>query len=119
MKKHVCAFLAVIILLAAIVPLPTNAVAPRTEVLAPALSFSGTTAHCELTVACDYLTDEITATIKLWKGSSCVATWYETAEGHMNFYATRTVSLNTTYVLTADVTVNGKVFPQVSVTRTS
>lgn len=119
MKKKISIFMAVIFILTAIAPISTNAISPRSEVLAPGLSFTGTTAHCELTVGCDYLTDYITATIKLWNGSSCVATWYETAEGYMNFYATRTVSLNTTYKLTADVTINGTAYPQVSITKTS
>lgn len=118
MKKYICAILAFILVLSAILPVSAAAATPRVMSIIPGLSFSGTTAYCELQVNTDSLDNDIYATIKLWNGSKCVAIWGTSGKGYLSYSATRTVSKNTTYTLTADVTINGVAEPQVSITRT-
>lgn len=117
MKKKLCALLVAVILVCTVCPMAASAVTPRVRSFVPSLDFSGTTAYCELTVNTDYLTDKISATIKLWSGSTCLETWTASASGFLVFSDTVTVSKGE-YTLTADVTINGTVYPQVSVTNT-
>lgn len=119
MRKRLFAFALALVLVSGTLIMSASAATPRMTIVSPGLRFTGTTAHCDVSVTSDKSTDEITATIKLWNGSSCVATWYDIAYGTLSFYATRTVNLNTTYVLTVDATVNGVSYPTASVERTS
>lgn len=118
MKKTLCTLIALLILFGSVLPFSAQAAEPRVLSIVPALSFSGTTANCQLNVNTDYATNNIYATIKLWNGSSCVAIWGASGTGHLNFYANRTVVKGNTYTLTADVTINGVAEPQISITRT-
>lgn len=115
MKKSICTFISILILMGSIIPVAANAVSPRALSIAPGLRVSGSTAHCELTVSTDYTTSDIDAVIKLWNGSSCVATWNRSGTGFLSFYETKTVIAGNTYTLTADVTVDGVAKPRVSI----
>lgn len=118
MKKSICALFAFFILLGAVLPIPANAVSPRIVTIVPGLSFTGTTAHCEVTVLCDYATDEIDATMRLWEGNTCIATWSDSDEGSLSIYETETVTPGNEYTVTADVTINGEANPRVYIRRT-
>ena len=77
----------------------------RIPLARPALSFSGTTANCTTRVNSGTSDGNISATIQLWQGSTCVATWYAVTSGLQ-------------YTLTVDATVNGSSIPRVSTTKT-
>lgn len=117
MKKFTALTL-VLILLLSIVPLSAFAATPRTAMIYPTLSFSGTTATCSLIVTADP-GDNISAVVKLWRGGSCLATWNASGTRTLSFSRTATVSKSQTYTLTADVTINGVSQPQASTTRSN
>lgn len=117
MKKTI-ALVTVVILLISALPLSAFAVTPRAPSIYPTLTFNGTTATCGLIVTAED-TDRITATVKLCRGSSVVATWTPSAVGSMAFYDYATVSRNATYTLTAQVYINGVAQAPASTTRTN
>lgn len=117
MKKTI-ALVTVVILLISALPLSAFAVTPRAPSIYPTLTFNGTTATCGLIVTAED-TDRITATVKLCRGSSDVATWTPSAVGSMAFYDYATVSRNATYTLTAQVYINGVAQAPASTTRTN
>ena len=84
----------------------------------PDISFSGTTANCSVTVVGNQISDKLTATIKLWQGTTCLETWTTSGTGYIFWDDTATVSKNNTYKLTVDVTINGVTKPQVYVEGT-
>ena len=81
MKKRIMACLFVVLLL---MTMTTQATAIEARVLQiiPTLYFEGSTAKCEVTVTGNNITDEIDAVIKLWQGSTCIATWTESGNGY-------------------------------------
>jgi len=90
-------------------------VSPLALKVYPSISFDGTTAKCSVTVIADNMSDSISVTLKLWKGSSCVASWKSSGEGYVNFSVKEIVTLGLEYKLTADVIINGVPKPTVSV----
>lgn len=119
MKKVCCGILMVILLAGSILPIRTGAVEARAMTIAPGLSFSGTTAYCDVTVLCDYSTDEIDATMKLWEGNFCIATWNGSDEGMLVLDETYSgVTKGQEYTVTVDVVINGVSKPRVFVKRT-
>ena len=111
--RKIAMSLAVIMIL--MLPMTAHAFTPRIIRIYPSLSFKGTTANCSVVVIADASSDEIEATIKLWQGSRCVATWQEDGTGNLVFKDTATVTSGRTYELTADVTINGVAQSQASV----
>ena len=117
--KRVCALLlTVIMVLAMIVPCTASAAEARAMSIVPGLSFSGTTAYCEVVINCDYSTDEITATMRLWEGNFCIATWSDSGEGVLYIDGSKAVTKGNTYSLTVDATINGVQKPRVLIERT-
>lgn len=84
----------------------------------PALSFSGTTANCSVYVNSGTPDGSISATIQLWQGSTCVATWYASGVGSLTHSASKAVTSGLQYTLTVDATINGSSSPRVSTTKT-
>lgn len=113
MKKT--AFLATLLIMLTI-PMQAQAVTMRASKVFPSLTFDGTKAVCAVTIIGDNAGDDISVTVKLWKGNSCIETWNDSGTGHMNFSATKTVSSSGQYKLTADVTINGTTLPTASCT---
>ena len=109
--RKVAMSLAVIMVL--LLPMTAHA-ASRSIGIVPNLSFSGTTANCTVRVVADSFSHEIEATIKLWQGSTCVATWEEEGKGILSFSDTATVTKGKTYTLTVDAIVNDVAQPQAS-----
>ena len=114
--KKIALLLAVILVLA----MATTAYAaePRLLNIMPGLSFSGTTAECSVVVAGNYANDDIDVVIKLWRGSTCVRTWYANGDGYVFWEGTATATKGKTYTLTADVTINNVTKPRVSISGT-
>lgn len=116
MKRRVLIFLIVILIFSSI-PIYALANTSRILVIAPGLTYEGTTAKCTLTVTGDYSTDRIEAVIKLWDGSTCLETWTESGTGYLAFNDTYKVTWNKEYTLTADVEINDVSKPRVSVSK--
>lgn len=116
MLKRTIAIVAILILLTTI-PITANATSSRGLVIYPSITFNGTTATCALVVSANP-SDEITATLKLWHGSTCLKGWDLKDENILEFSDTCPVVAGQTYKLTADVSINGVAEPQVSITRT-
>lgn len=103
------------VIMALLLPTTAYAATSRYTRIYPTLSFEGTVANCSVIVYADASSDEIESSIKLWRGSICVATWQEESTGILVFKDTATVTKGRNYELTADVTINGVSQPQVSV----
>lgn len=114
--KKIALFLAIVIILT--IPVTAYAAEQRMLSIYPGLSFSGTTAECSVVVTGNYATDDIDVVIKLWRGSTCLRTWYASGEGYVFWDDTATVTKGTTYKLTADVTINNVTKPTVFISGT-
>ena len=107
-----------ILLLAMLLSLSAYAASPRVMTILPAISFDGTTANCRVSVSADRSTDQISAVIQLWNGSTRIARWTDSGTGYLLFSNSATVSKGKTYELTVDVKINGVSKPQVSIEGT-
>lgn len=116
--RKMALFLAVVLLLS-VFALPAQAAQPRISSVIPELTISGNTATCNVQVIGDDTSDVVKATIKLWRGSTCVATWNRQSTGYIFFSQTKNVATGYTYTLTVDASVNGESFPRVSVSDNS
>lgn len=115
MKNHIVLCL---LLMALLIPVSAQAASPRAPKVMPYIDFDGTTATCSVSVIGDNTKDSIFLTAKLYKGSSCIATWTASGSGHLNFSKTKSVQKGKTYKLTADVTINEKALATASTSGT-
>lgn len=74
--------------------------------------------YCRVSVSADRSTDQISAVIQLWNGSTRIARWTDSGTGYLLFSNSATVSKGKTYELTVDVKINGVSKPQVSIEGT-
>ena len=109
------ALLLVLVLLLS-VPLSVQAATPRAIPIRSDISYSGNVATCTVRIVGNE-SDQLEATIKLWRGSSCIATWNESGTGYIYFSETATVTQGKTHKLTVDCWVNGVAQERVSVTK--
>lgn len=117
MKKRVAIL---VLVLAMILAIPANAAEARAAVIQPGLSFTGTKANCSLVVVGDLGTESISATITLEQGTTTLATWYVDDIGELVFSnSTVTAPKGGTYTLTANVTINNRVYAPTSITATN
>lgn len=116
MKNRIMVCLLVVLLLATMTT-QAYAIDSRQLYIVPTLYFEGSTAKCEVTVTGNYSTDEIDAVIKLWQGSTCIATWTESGKGYIFFDDSCNVTRNREYTLTVDIEINDVSRPRVSVTN--
>ena len=114
--RKIALFLAIVIALS--VPLTAHAAEERMLSIYPEITFSGTTANCAVAVTGNYANDDIDVVIKLWRGSTCLRTWYASGEGYVFWDDTATVTKGKTYDLSVDVTINNVTKPRVSVSGT-
>lgn len=115
MKKH-SKKLALIMILIMILDssLSTYAASTRANQISPTLTFSGTTANCDVVVYCN-TNDTISIIVKLWRGATCEYTWTDSGTGYIFFNETYSVTSGKTYRLTVDATINGVHQPRVAV----
>ena len=99
------------------VPLSAQAATPRSGFIHPDISYSGNVATCTVQIVGNSRTDHLEATIKLWRGSSCIATWNESGTGYINFSDTATITPGKTHKLTIDWWVNGVAQERASVSK--
>lgn len=97
--------LALVLLVSA--PLSVQAATPRTISVTPNISYSGNTATCTTRIFGNSSSDYLEATIKFWRGNSCIETWEETGYGYISFTGTAPATRGNTYKLTVDFSVNG------------
>ena len=113
MKRRICILAAAFLLL-----LTATAGAVELRTLRPSysLSFSGTTATCEVEIRAESPSDKISATVKLWDGGTCLKTWTDSDTGYLFFSEThsRNITAGKSYQMTVDYTIAGKSYPQLS-----
>lgn len=114
--KRAALFLAIILVFA--MPLSVSA-ASRAISVNPTLHFVGTTAECEAMVAGNNTSDYIEVTMKLMRGTSCVATWSDSGYGYVYMYQEASVARNVTYTLVVQVKINSVTLDPVSVSEKS
>lgn len=117
MKRRLFSTLLVLLLVASMT-LVVSAATPRIPKVDISLCFEGTTAQCSLGVYEDHLTDSISATIKLYRGNTCIRTWVRSASGFLNFYEEVPAVKNAEYTLEAVITINGVTEPTFTITNT-
>ncbi len=110
--KKIALLLAVAIVMP--VPMSVYAATPKMIGIMPNLSFDGTVAQCSLRVTGNSTSEHIEATIQLWQGNRCIATWYDSGNGYLFFSTTQKAVRGESHILTADISINGKMQPRVS-----
>lgn len=101
------------VLLLSVLAVPSMAAEPRIVTIVPGISFEGTTATCTVRAVGNNLTDEMEATIRLYRGSTLIATWYAEGNGYIFFSKEKVVTKGYNYKLTVDLTINGEACSQV------
>lgn len=113
MKRHFCILTAFFLL---VLTVTAGAVEMRLATPVPKLTFSGTTAACEVEIWADSSSAKISATVKLWDGSTCLKTWTDSDTGILSFSETHKTGIESgkSYKMTVDYTIAGKSYPQLS-----
>lgn len=84
--------------------------------MTPSLSYTGTTANCQITIY--RLGEEIEATLELWHGNELAASWDGARKTHVTIAENFDVTSGETYTLKAHGTIGGVPFTTASVTKT-
>lgn len=114
MKKRMIGLTLVVVMLLSI----TAQAATQALTVTPVLLFDGRTATCAVEVSADKATDKIEVTAALWRGSTCLETWTQTAYEYLYLEETKDVSIRgVTYTLKVDVTLNGVAKPQIEISE--
>lgn len=117
MKKRVAIL---VLVLAMVLAIPAYAAENRVALIHPGLSFTDTKANCSLIVSGDLGNESISATITLKRGETTLETWYVDDIGELVFTNnTVTAPKGGTYTLTANVTINNRVYAPASITATN
>lgn len=115
MKRRVVAMMLVLMMVLSVTAM---AVTPRAALVMPRLSFSGTTAMCEVDVFGDADSDSISVTLALWHNGNLVTSWYRSGTGTVSIDEDTSVIKGQTYTLTATAKVNGNWLDTMSVEGT-
>lgn len=113
--RKIALLLALVILVS--MPLSAQAVTPRTLSIHPGISYNGNVASCSARIVGNSTSEYLEATIKLWRGNTCIKTWEETGNGYIFFFETTKVIPELAHTLTVDLKVNGVVQDRVSITK--
>ena len=113
MKKRICALTAIFLMLLSI---SVNAVETRAKKPTYTLTFDGTTAICAVDISGETLSSKISATVRLWDGSTRLKTWTDSGTGALSFSETHSKDIKSgkSYKMTVDYTIAGKSYPQLS-----
>lgn len=98
------------LLLVLVIAVPVFAGETRAVRIYPLLTFSGTTANCTVSSVMDHSSDRYSAVIKLWNDDACIRTWSSFGQGVLDFNSSAPVIKGKAYKLTADVTINGRLY---------
>lgn len=100
--------LAILLALVILVSIPVKAFAvARVAAVNPKLTFSGTTATCDVAVVGSNTSEFIEVTMKLMYGTSTVASWSAEGYGYVFLNKTAAVVVGRTYKLQVEVTIDG------------
>ena len=110
------ALLLVLVILVSM-PLSVQAAAPRALLVRPNISYSGNVAAFVVNIYGNSTSDHLEATIKLWRGNSCIKTWEEAGNGYIFFSETATITPGSTHTLTVDLWVNDVAQDRVSFSK--
>ncbi len=113
--RKIALFLALVMLVS--IPLSVHAATPRTLTIRPSISYNGNIATCTARIVGNSTSDYLEATIKLWRGNSCIETWEEAGNGYIFFSETATITSGNTHTLTVDLKVNGVAQDRVSISK--
>lgn len=83
----------------------TVTVSARAIIGNPSLSFSGTTAHCEVGIRS--YGDEISVTLELWEGDTRVDSWSNSGVSEVSIVETYRATRGERYTLKGHCTING------------
>ena len=111
MKKKLLVMTLVLLL---ILSTAAYAVEPRVSTI-PTLTFSQSTAYCDVTVT--NADSYIEVTLSLWYGNQLIDSWENSGWNHVHIEETCEVTRRRNYTLTASGTIDGIEFEE-SVTRT-
>lgn len=118
MKKRFLCLVAVLAILLSLA-IPGKAISVCSESVHPILSINGKTASCQIAVITGSKSAKIEITMKLYQGSTKIATWTASGTGSLSMKKTKKVTAGKTYKLTVDVTIDGKKLPTASDTASS
>lgn len=113
--RKIALLLALVILVS--MPLSAQAVMPRTLSIHPGISYNGNVASCSARIVGNSTSEYLEATIKLWRGNSCIKTWEEAGNGYIFFFETAKIIPGITHTLTVDLWVNGVAQDRVSISK--
>ena len=113
--RKIALLLALVMLVS--IPLSVHAATPRTINIRPSISYNGNIATCTARIVGNSTSDHLEATIKLWRGNSCIQTWEEAGNGNIFFFETAKVIPGITHTLTVDLWVNGVAQDRVSISK--
>ncbi len=113
--RKIALLTALVILL--VVPISVQAVEPRLITQSLNLSYNQSVATCTANIIGESTSDYLKATIKLWRGNSCIKTWEEAGNGYIFFSKTATIIPGNTHTLTVDLWVNGVEQDRVSISK--
>lgn len=114
MKKIIATLLTVILVVA--LAATAYAAPARAASINPTLSFSGTTANCKVTVS--EFNKEITVTMSLWDGKTCIASWSDSGKSIVSMSKSCAVEAGKSYTLQVSGTVGGSPISATPLTRT-
>lgn len=111
MKKVLAIVLLVVLLFTTVVNAETDSVTNK-----PVLYFSGNVANCSVRLY--YPSKTIDATLKLYRGTTLLASWHKTGTTKVTITGTRNVVSGNTYTLKVSGTAGGSALNITPVTKT-
>lgn len=114
MRKVLAIFVALILVCT---PLSVQAASQRSLSIQPSISYSGNTATCTVRIIGNSTAEHLEATIKLWRGELCIATWNETGNGYIFFSETAAATQGNIYTMTIDLSINNIAQDTVSISK--
>ena len=115
MKKRIFAFSALVIL---VLTISAQAIGPRVIGAIPYLRFSGTTAFCSVNCPGDKDSDQVEATLTLYRGPTYVDSWSGSGTGRASVSGSCGVTSGKSYKLVLTYSINGSSKPSASTTAT-
>ena len=101
--RKIALLLALVMLVS--MPLSAQAVTPRTLSIHPGITYNGNVATCTARIVGNSTSEHLEATIKLWRGNSCIKTWEASGNGYIFFSETANATKGQTYTLSVDLSV--------------
>ena len=115
MKKRLLLFIS---LLAIIFSISAQAMSPRANKVAPSFSISSSgLATCAIAIRAETSNDDIYVEAELLQDGDPYRSWTGSGTGRLNFSRVATVTKGHTYTFTADITINGKEYSIMPITK--